>query len=169
MTTNTLITNITRILFYLALQIILFRGLVLFNVSFCFLYIGAILALPKEISHTYLVLISFFVGLLIDAFYNTMGMHAAASTLVGYLRPYLLLLITPQRGYDEKSDFSIQSMGFIWFLTYAGSLVLLHHFFVFFLELGSFSLFFVTILKIFATVLFTLLMLIILQFFRKNK
>ncbi len=168
MTTNTLIANISRFLFYLGLQIILFRSLVLFNVSFCFVYLGAILALPKEINHTYLIIISFASGLFVDAFYNTMGMHAAACTLIGYLRPYVLLLLTPQRGYDDKSDFSIQTMGFIWFLSYASCLVFIHHFIIFFLELGSFSLFFTTLLKVFATILFTITMLIILQFFRKK-
>ena len=168
MTTNTLLTQILRFGFYIGLQILLFRYLVLFNVSFCFIYIGALLALPKETSHSYLILIGFITGLIVDAFYNTMGMHAAASTLIGYLRPYLLILITPQRGYDEKSDFSIKSMGFIWFLTYAGVLVLIHHFFIFFLELGSFSLFFTTLLKIFCSFIFTMFMLIIFQYFRKK-
>lgn len=168
MTSNILIANIARFAFYLGLQIILFRSLVLFNVSFCFIYLGALLALPKEVSHTYLILIGFLSGLLVDAFYNTMGMHAAACTIIGYLRPYVLLLITPQRGYEEKSDFSIKSMGFIWFVTYAGILVLIHHFFIFFLELGSFSLFFTTLLKIVCSFLFTIFMIIIFQYFRKK-
>lgn len=168
MTTNTLISNLTRLIFYIVIQIVFFRSLVLFNVSFCFIYVGAILALPKETSHTYLILISFVTGLMVDAFYNTMGMHAAAMTLIGYLRPYLLLLITPQRGYEEKSEFSINSMGFIWYITYAGILVMIHHFCLFFLELGSFSLFFTTLLKIFSSFLFTIFMIIIFQYFSKK-
>jgi hypothetical protein len=168
MTTNTLLTQILRFGFYIGLQILLFRYLVLFNVSFCFIYIGALLALPKETSHSYLILIGFITGLIVDAFYNTMGMHAAACTIIGYLRPYLLILITPQRGYDEKSDFLIKSMGFIWFITYAGVLVLIHHFFIFFLELGSFSLFFTTLLKVFCSFIFTMFMIIIFQYFRKK-
>jgi hypothetical protein len=168
MTTNSLLTHIGRLLFFLALQIILFRSLVLFNVAFCFIYIGAIITLPKEISHSYLILVSFLSGLLVDAFYNTMGMHAAASTLIGYLRPYILLLITPQRGYEDKSDFNIQTMGFIWFITFVGILALIHHFFIFFLELGSFTLFFTTLLKVVCSFLFTMFMIIIFQFLRNK-
>lgn len=167
MTTNTLFTHVFRFGIYLGLQIILFRYLVLFNVSFCFIYLGAILALPKEISHTYLILVSFLTGLLVDAFYNTVGMHAAACTLIGYLRPYVLLLITPQRGYDEKSDFSIKIMGFIWFFTYASILVIIHHFFIFYLELGSFAMFFTTLLKVVCSFLFTMFIIVMFQYLRR--
>ncbi len=168
MTTNTLFTHIARFAFFLGLQIILFRSLVLFNVAFCFIYLGAIFALPKEISPVYLIIISFFAGLVVDAFYNTMGMHAAACTLIGFLRPYVLLLITPQRGYDEKSDFSIKTMGFIWFLTYISILVFIHLFFIFYLELGSFSMFFTTLLKVISSFVFTIFVLIIFQYLSKK-
>ncbi len=169
MTTNTLISHIARFLFYLILQIVLFRSVVLFNFAFCFVYIGAILALPKETSHVYLIIIGFLTGMVVDAFYNTMGMHAAACTLISFLRPYILLLITPQqRGYDEKADFTVQSMGLIWFLTYAGILVSLHHIFLFFLELGSFSMFFITLLKVLCTIIFTMFMVVILQYFQQK-
>jgi hypothetical protein len=168
MTSNSLLSHTARLLFFLALQIILFRGLVLFNVAFCFIYLGAIITLPKEISHTYLVLVSFLAGVIVDAFYNTMGMHTAACTLIGYLRPYILLFVTPQRGYEDKSDFSIKTMGFIWFITFVGILVLIHHFFIFFLELGSFTLFFTTLLKVVCTFVFTMFMIVIFQFLRNN-
>jgi hypothetical protein len=168
MTSNLLFTHIIRFGIYLGLQIFLFRYLVLFNIAFCFIYIGVILSLPKEISHTNLIFISFFSGLLIDAFYNTMGMHAAACTLIGYLRPLILRLITPQRGYDEKSDLSIKSMGLIWFFTYSGILVFLHLFFIFFLELGSFSMFFTTILKIISSLVFTIFLIVLFQYFRQK-
>jgi hypothetical protein len=169
MTTNTLISNILRFGFYLALQILLFRGLVLFNFAFCFVYIGAILALPKEINPSYLIIISFFTGLLVDAFYNTMGMHAAACVLIGYLRPYVLAAITPQqRGYDEKAEFTVQNMGLVWYVTYAAILAAIHHLLIFYLEIGSLSMFFTTLLKVICTVIFTLFMIVILQYFTKK-
>jgi hypothetical protein len=168
MTTNSLLTNTARLLLFLFLQVVLFRSFVLFDVAFCFLYVGALLALPKDISHSYLILVCFLSGLFVDAFYNTMGMHTAASTLIGYLRPYVLLLITPQRGYEEKTEFSINSMGFIWYITYASILVIIHHFLIFFLELGSFSLFFTTLLKVVCTFFFTMFLIIIFQFLRNK-
>jgi hypothetical protein len=169
MTTNNFISHIARFGLYLALQIFLFRGLGLFNFAFCFLYIGAILALPKEINHVYLIIISFFAGLVIDAFYNTMGIHTAACLLIGYIRPYVLALITPQqRGYDEKSDFTVQSMGFIWYITYASILATIHHLIIFYLEIGSFSMFFTTFLKVICSVIFTLFVLVVLQYFNKK-
>ncbi len=168
MTSNTLFSHIGRFALLLALQVFLFRNLVLFNVAFCFIYLGAIFSLPKEISHVYLIIICFFTGLFVDAFYNTMGIHTAACTLLGYLRPYVLLLLTPQRGYDEKTDFTIKTMGFIWYISYISLNVIIHHFIIFFLELGSFSLFFTTLLKVICSFLFTICLLIIFQYLGKK-
>jgi hypothetical protein len=168
MTTNTLYTQFLRFVFFIVLQVFLFNGLVLFNVAFCFVYVGIIIALPKEIIHTNLILLSFLCGLIVDAFYNTMGMHAAACTLIGYLRPYILLLITPQRGYEEKADFSIKTMGLIWFLTYAGIIIFIHHLIIFYLEIGSFSLFFTTLVKVVTSAIFTMFVIVIFQYFRKQ-
>ncbi len=169
MTTNNLISHIVRFGLYLLLQILLIRFFVLFNVAFCFVYIAAILTLPKETSHVNVIILSFFLGLVVDAFYNTMGMHTAAATLIGYLRPYVAeLTISQQRGFDEKKDFSVASIGLTTFLIYSGILVFIHHFLIFFLELGSFSLFFTTLLKIFSSALFTLLVIVLFQYLRKK-
>jgi hypothetical protein len=168
MTTNNILSHILRFVFYLLAQIFIFRFLVAFNVGFCFVYVAAILTLPKEISHVNSIILSFVLGMAVDAFYNTMGMHAAACTVIGFARPYIAQLTVPQqRGFDEKKDYTIKSLGLNTFLIYASILVAMHHFIVFFLELGSFSLFFVTLLKIFCSIVFTLLVVVLIQYFGK--
>ena len=168
MTTSNILSHIIRFLVYILLQVFILRHIELFSFAFCFLYIGAIIALPKDVNHSTLIFISFVTGLLVDSFYNTMGMHTAASVLISYLRPYVLLLLTPQRGYDDKTEFNIHNMGFVWFVSYCGLLTFIHHLFLFFLETSSFNIFFTTTLKVICSTIFTTAIIIIFQYFRKE-
>jgi hypothetical protein len=70
-----------------------------------------------------LLLTSFGIGLLIDIFYDTLGMHALAATFLAFLRPFWLKIISPIGGYEDTTDPSISEMGIRWFLTYSLPLV----------------------------------------------
>ena len=77
-------------------------------------------------------------GLTMDIFYDTGGLHAAAAVLLGFLRPWVLRLLTPRDGYDSADSVNVHQMGWQWFGVYLALLVLLHHAAFFLLELGSF-------------------------------
>jgi rod shape-determining protein MreD len=91
------------VLLYLLLQIFFMRNMVLFNYAFCFIYIAGILILPAEISRMYLLFIGFGLGFTVDVFSNTFGMHAAASVLIAYLRPFLIQYQMEAKG-AERTD-----------------------------------------------------------------
>lgn len=82
MTLREIITISLLFLLYLTLQILIVRNLVIFDYGFCFLYVACILLLPNEISQTVLLLLAFATGIIVDTFYNTLGMHAAATVLM---------------------------------------------------------------------------------------
>ena len=168
MTPNNLIPQILAFIFYLVLQIFFVRQLVLFDYAFCFAYVGSILLLPFDTSRTRLVILGFLVGLIVDVFYNTIGANAAAMTLIAYLRPSIITLLMPQRGYDERDTLSLKSMGFPWFISYCGILIFVHHLVLFFLEASSLSLLGFVLLKVIASTIFTTLVLLIIQLFRKG-
>ncbi len=108
------------LLFFLGLiQILFLKNLALFGVAFCFLYLLGILNLPIPISHVPLILISFGLGLAVDAFYDTIGIHAASAALLGFLRPYWLKVISPTGGYDDAIKPSQPEMGIVWYVSYA--------------------------------------------------
>jgi hypothetical protein len=155
--------NLIQFVVLMALQILLMRNLVLFETGFCFVYIGFILFLPIEIDRVLLLVLAFFTGLTVDLFYDTAGVHAAATVLVGYLRPYMLKLLTPRDGYETSDNASLTSMGWRWFLTYGIVLLLIHHFTLFFLELNGFKLIGFTLAKIIASTFFTGAVLVIFQ------
>ncbi|HEX8060526.1 MAG TPA: Rod shape-determining protein MreD [Cyclobacteriaceae bacterium] len=149
---------------YVIAQVLLFKRLVLFNTSFCFLYVAFILLLPVETNNLALMFLAFFLGFTIDIFYDSLGMHALALVTVAYLRNYWLGTITPQGGYDAGAIPAVTN-GVQWFLVYSVPMVFVHLALLFFVEAGGFSLFWFTMLKIMASLIFTVGVMLILQFF----
>lgn len=66
---------------------------------------------------------------------------------MGFSRYYVLKFIAPRDGYDVGVQPTVTDMGLAWFLSYAGTLVLIHHFFFFYVEVFRFSEFFRTLLR----------------------
>lgn len=155
------IQHIVQFILFVALQILLFDNLVLFSTGFCFIYIACLLFLPISINRLVLLLLGFIVGFTVDIFYDTMGIHAAASVLLAFLRPLILNLLTPRDGYEASDSANLHIMGWNWFLTYAFILIVVHHTAVFFLEIISFEWY--TLVKILLSTLFTGVVVVILQ------
>jgi hypothetical protein len=110
------------------------------------------------------MVIAFFTGLSVDIFYDTPGINASASVLIAFLRPHWLNMITPRGGYEEISIPSIKNVDAIWFTIYSLPLIFIHHFAMFYLESGGFSMFFFTFLKVFTSTLFTFFIIILTQY-----
>lgn len=158
------IVHIVLFFVYVLIQVMLLKNLVLFDSAFCFLYVSFILLLPFELSTTLTILVGFLLGFTIDIFYSSIGIHAFATVLMSYLRNYWLSVITPQGGYDIGNSPTIATNGVQWFLVYAIPLVFIHHFVLFFLEASGFDMFWFTMLKIMGSLLFTMTVIVFLQF-----
>jgi len=149
---------------YLLLQVLLFKSLVLFNTAFCFLYVAFILFLPIETSMLMLMFIGFALGFMVDIFYDSLGLHAFTLVLIAYLRNYWLSVISPQGGYDEGIGPTLAVNGAQWFLVYTLPLIFLHHFVLFFVEAGGFTVFWYTMLKVIGSLLFTMTVIVLIQY-----
>jgi len=149
---------------YLLVQVMLLKNLVLFNTAFCFFYLAFILLLPVETSPMILMIAGFVMGISIDIFYDSIGVHAGALVLVSYIRNLWLDRVTPQGGYDAGDLPSLAANGLQWFLVYALPMIFVHHFILFYLEAGGFSLFGYTLLKIFMSTFFTLSVILMIQY-----
>jgi hypothetical protein len=154
---------------YLLVQVLVLKKLVLFNSSFCFLYVAFILLLPIETNNLILMVAAFLLGIGIDIFYDSMGMHASALVILAYARNYWLNTITPQGGYDAGEGPTLAANGFQWFLVYSMPLVFLHHAILFFVEAGGFSLFWFTMLKIIGSLFFTVMVMVLLQYLSSDR
>jgi len=123
---------IFRFVVFILLQVLLFKDLILFDRAFCFVYLGFLLLLPIELGPLLIISIGFFTGLSVDVFYDSLGIHAASSVLIMFLRPYWVSLLTPQGGYEIGARPNIMTLGFMWFLVYSLPLILIHNFALFF-------------------------------------
>lgn len=133
-----------------------------------YFYLLFLLLLPVGVPRYMLLLLGFGLGLTIDLFSNTPGVHASATVLVAFIRPFLLN--TANLDEQEKAIRpTIYNMGFTSFIRYAAIIVLIHHFVMFYLEVFSFTGFFQTFLRSFFSSIFTFVFIVISQFliFRK--
>lgn len=148
---------------YVLAQALFVRDLVLFNVFFCFLYAGFILLLPLEIDRVPLLLLGFFTGFAVDIFYDSLGVNAAATTLLAWLRPFWLRTVVPPGGYEDVEAPTMNALGLTWFMTYALPLLFLHHLVLFYTEAGGMHMFFYTLLKVLASTVYTFILLLVVQ------
>jgi hypothetical protein len=126
MNIRNLLSNLLLIIFLGVVQILFLKNLALFGVAFVFIYLLGILVLPISIKTTPLLLIAFILGLSVDVFYETIGMHAAAATILAFVRPLWLRVTSPTGGYVDTEEPSLNEMGLVWFLTYAIPLIFVY-------------------------------------------
>jgi hypothetical protein len=114
--------------------------------------------------------LAFALGLSVDFFSNSLGIHAAACVFAAFFRPWVMSLITSRKEYEPGVEPSIADLGFQWFFMYSLILVSLHHLMLFLLEVFRFSDFFSTLGHSVLNTLFTVLFIILSQyiFYRKK-
>ena len=155
---------------FLFVVVILFQVLVMDNVMINgymipYIYILFILLLPFETPRWVQLLSAFALGLSMDLFSGTLGMHTAASVLAAFARPYLLELLAPRDGYDPETYPRVHYYGFLWFLKYAALIVVIHHLALFYLEVFQLKHFFSTLLRVILSSILTTSTIVLSQYF----
>ena len=133
-----------------------------------YIYILFVLLLPLS-SPRYIVLISaFFIGLVIDVFSNSLGIHSASTVFIAYVRPVVVGLISNRE--EDRSEYpGLHQNKFFWFLYYTSIIVILHHSVLFYLEVFTLSDFFGTLYRVFLSSVFSIFIIVLSQYliFRK--
>jgi len=150
-------------------QVLLFNNIQFSGYVNPYIYIMFILLLPTEIPAALMLFLSFIIGMTIDLFSGSAGMHAFASTFAGFVRPFVLRLISPRHGYIPGAQPSILNYGFMWFLLYATIIVLVHHTVLFFIEVFRLIDFFRTFFRVILSSVFSLTFIMIIEFYRKGQ
>ena len=162
--TTEIIKNSLRFILLILLQVLVIQNINLTSYVILLPYIMVIIMMPFESNKLLVLFASFFLGACIDFFYDSSGLHAAACTLMGFSRHYVLQYISPREGYDVGVEPTVSDMGLAWFLRYAGTLVLIHHFSLFYLEIFRFSEFFQTLLRVILSSIGTFSLIYLIQF-----
>jgi len=118
-----------------------------------------LLLLPVNMPHWLTMLLGFMVGITMDLFSNTPGVHASACVVLGYVRPYLLNLFF-QQNIKELGDTvpTLFRMGFRSFLLYILFALVIHHCYYYIIQIWSFK---NILLIVYKTILSTLLSIIL--------
>ncbi|MFN8239186.1 MAG: rod shape-determining protein MreD [Bacteroidales bacterium] len=166
---NSIIRYIVLFVLLLLLQILLFNNIQFSGYVNPYVYIIVIMLLPATMADWLLILVSFFTGLAVDLMSGTPGMHAGATVAAGFVRPYILRVISPRDGYEAGEVPSMQIYGFRWFLLYTLLLVGIHHFVLFYLEVFRFAGFFRTLLRVIVSTVFSSAFILLAEYYRKGR
>ena len=141
--------------------LVLVQVLILNHINFSgyinpYLYILFIVIYPVKNNRTLFIFLSFLLGLSIDIFSDSGGVHAASSVALAYVRPGFLKWIFG--ALYEHQSIKFGSLDFVPKLSYFALATISHHFVLFSLEIFNFS----KILLIFQKTLFSSIFTIIL-------
>lgn len=161
--------QIIRFVLLFIVQVILLKRLDLsigsYNYIHLFLYPVLILFLPLNIPRIALLVIAFILGIGLDVFYDSIGIHASACVFLAYSRKYVLKFLEPVEGYNIDQSLSAKAMGLPWVLSFVGIALFIHNLWYFSVEAFSFvyleEIFLRTISTFIASYFLTILFLII--------
>ncbi|HOV10896.1 MAG TPA: rod shape-determining protein MreD, partial [Bacteroidales bacterium] len=154
--TNLIFRNILRFVVLILFQVLVFNNIQVFSYITPYIYILFILLLPFETPRWMMLVSGFMLGLMVDFFSNTGGIHTAATVLIAYLRPWAQNTVSSRQEYEPGIQPGIKNLGFRWFFLYSLILTTIHHVFLFYLEVFRFAGFFNTMLHALLNVLYTL-------------
>lgn len=147
-----------------AAQLLIFNNIEFSGYVNPYIYVLFIILLPFDTPRALLLILAFALGIIIDLFVGTPGVHTTATVLMAFMRPYILNVFAPREGYQSGSSPRILYYGLEWFVKYAAILVIIHHFALFYLEVLSFDHFFSTFFRVLASASFTLLIIVLSQY-----
>lgn len=156
-------SNFFRFVFLILFQVLILNNIQLSGYLNPFLYVLFLLMLPFEMADWVVLLLGFLLGIMLDMFTDTLGMHTTACVFMAFMRKNVLRFMSPREGYESGKNPNFRDMGISWFLIYSGILVSAHHFILFFFEAFRLTDFFYTLLKIIFSALFTLTAILITQ------
>lgn len=160
------IRQIGRLVLLLALQVLLFNHLQIAGWCFPMVYVLFLINLPAQLPRWGEMLIGFVVGLLMDVWFNSLGVHIAACVAIGFLRPLLLSNLV-QEIERVKDDVCSRSIGRVEYIKCAVLLTVIHHFIVFSLEAWSLQNWWVVLLQTVVSSAMTLVVILGYDFLKK--
>lgn len=168
---NVVLSNISRFLILLAAQVLIFNNIDLFGFINPYPYILFILLYPSTGNKSALYIVSFILGLSVDMFENSGGVHAAASLLLAFVRPNLLKfsfgVSFQYHQTNLKDKVTREFFKGMEVLTYLVLATIIHHCTLFALEILRFNFIWEILLRTLLTTLFTILTSIIIIYLIK--
>jgi len=161
-----LLTHIALFFMLVLTQVLLFNNMTVLGIT-PYIYILFILLYPVKYSSISLVFISFLLGISIDVFSNSGGMHASACLVIAYLRPAVLKF-----SFGTSYEFhhiKFANTDVAQRTSYFAILITIHHLILFLLEAGNLSFITYSLKQTLFTTLYTLAFSLVLHFLFSRK
>lgn len=158
-----IVYSLLRFVIFIVLQVVLFKNIGYYNLATPFPYILIILLLPPGISNFMLYLIAFVTGLTVDAFYDSLGIHAAACVALAWFR---ILFHRVTLEVEARQSFQTPTWGDLgskWYFSYVLLGIFSHHSILFMVEVFSFQNFGYTLLSILLSTLMTFIVIFLIS------
>lgn len=156
---SNILLNIFRFIILLSIQIIILNQLNFGGWINPYLYILFILLYPLNSNRAAFIIASFLLGLTLDLFSDSGGVHATACLILAYIRPSILRF-SFGLSYEYQTIRIADKLSVERF-TYLLISILIHHLILFTLEIYRFDLFFEIIAHTFFSTLFTFILCIL--------
>ncbi|NUY82540.1 rod shape-determining protein MreD [Flavobacterium sp. MAH-1] len=162
---STVLINIARFILLIAAQVVIFNNFNLFGFINPFPYILFIMLFPVNGNRNVLLLTSFLLGLIMDMFSNSGGVHAASCLVLAFVRP-AIFKFSFGLSYEYQTvrlDDVLTPERFSFILIS----VIIHHFTLFLLEVFRLVFFWDVLLRTLCSTIFSIVICIILIYMFK--
>jgi len=165
---NLYIKNLVRFIFITLLQVLVLKHVEIKGSVFSYIHLifypVFLMLLPIRLPKSALILIGVFLGLILDIFYDTPGIHTSACVFTAYIRPFILQVLEPRGGYNVNDSPTKNDLGFRWFIGYASIMEAAHLLFYFSVEEFTFVYIGSILLKTFLSFIFSMILIIMYKF-----
>ena len=152
---------------YVLLQVLVLNEVLFFSYINPYLYILLIIAWPLKGSKLILLFYAFILGLGIDIFSGSLGIHSTATLFVAFTKFSIAKITIPHNVIGDFDEISFKKIGSKAYITYSSLIVLVHNCSLFFLEHFNFNL--KIFIKIISSVIVTELLILILNLLASKK
>ncbi|WP_066224083.1 rod shape-determining protein MreD [Formosa haliotis] len=156
---SSVISQIFKFLLLVLVQVVILNHINFLGYINPYLYILFIVLYPIKNDRIVFLLLSFLLGILVDIFSDSGGIHAAACVTIAYIRP--LVLKWSFGTVYEHQTIKFNNVDFGSKLMYISILTVVHHLILFLLEVFNFSEILLTLQKTLFSSIFTILLCII--------
>ncbi|WP_353778065.1 rod shape-determining protein MreD [Winogradskyella sp. 3972H.M.0a.05] len=166
---NSLRLNIAlRFVVLLLAQVLIFNHIDLFGYINPYVYLLFIILYPANSNRIVFLILAFLLGLFVDMFSDSGGIHAAACVFAAYVRPVILKFSFGMLYEHQNIKYSNAEFGSL--LGYVSLLAIIHHFVLFALEIFNMSQILLVLQKtLFSTIFTVILSILLLLLFTSKK
>lgn len=142
---NRMFRNILNCIVIIIVQIVVLNNVNILGHLCPYLYLLCVMMLPINLHGSLIMLYSFMLGLVIDLFCGTLGLHAASTVAMGAVFKLTTHAFHGRNDTKPGTVTDINTVGTNTYILFTLCLVSVHHVLLFFLDTFSFNHFFTTL------------------------